>query len=202
MTMSMAGVSRRNPFATRHTRPGRLVPRDAGGAPLDLAALLARASDLRAAAIEGPHGAGKTNLLVTLAGLFAQAGRHAGTLRPRSWRDGPAALRAVHRAAPGATLCIDSWEALGRPWAVIVRWAARRRRVGLLVTSHAATGLPVLVRCETSASLLSRLVAELPEHLGLIGPADVERAFGARRGDIREALYDLYDRFERRVRGG
>lgn len=202
MTASLARGASHNPFSTRHTRPGRLAPRDAAGAPLDLPALLSRARALRVAAIEGRHGAGKTNLLIALAGLLAAAGRHAGTLRPRSWRDGPAVLRAVLGAAPGTTLCIDSWEALGPPWAAIIGWAAWWRSVGLLVTSHAPTGLPVLVRCETSAVLLSRLVAELPGHLGLIGPADVEQAFGARRGDVREALYDLYDRFERRVRRG
>lgn len=190
----------RNPFATRHTRPGRLAPRDSAGMPLDLGALVSRVRDMRVAAIEGPHGAGKTTLLVTLAGLLADAGLHAGTLRARAWRDGPTVLRAVRRAAPATILCVDSWETLGRPWAGLVRVVAASRGIGLLVTSHAATGLPTLVRCATSAELLRRLVAELPGHAGLIDAADVDQAYARRRGDIREALYDLYDRFERRAR--
>lgn len=193
------GITRRgNPFATRHTRPGRLVPRDATGDPLNLAALVARARRLGAAAIEGPHGAGKTNLLAALAAELAVAGLHAGTLRPRSRRDGAAVLQAVRWARPGTTLCVDSWEALGGGRAVIIRWVARRRGIGLLVTSHRPAGMPVLLRCTTTADLLARLVADLPDHGGCIDRGDVAAAFVVRRGDLREALYDLYDRFERR----
>ena len=192
------GATPRNPFATRHTRPGRLVPRDAQGEPLDLAALLARAPF--AAALEGPHGAGKTNLLTALAARLDAEGRLAAVLRPRSPGDGAAVLRAVMRARPGTMLCIDSWECLGAPLAALIRWSARLRHVGLIVTSHRATGLPVVVRCVTTPALLARIVAELPGHGGLVDAADVADAFRAHGGDIREALYDLYDRFERRVR--
>lgn len=188
-----------NPFTTRHTRPGRLAPRNADGTPLDLAALLARAP--AAGAIEGPHGAGKTNLLTAVAGRLAEAGRLAGLLRPRARRDGRHVLWAVVRARPGTTLCVDSWERVGTPWNALVVWAARRRRVGLVVTSHRPTGLPTLVRCRTTPALLARLVADLPGHGGLIDTTDVEQAYRTRRGDIREALYDLYDVFERRARG-
>lgn len=197
MTVSV-GAPPRNPFATRHTRPGRLVPRDAHGEPLDLADVLAAAPS--AAAIEGRHGAGKTNLLTALAERLAAADRFAGLMRPRKLGDGAAVLRAVVRARPGTTLCIDSWECIGFLWAALVRWAARRRRVGLVVTSHRPTGMPTVVRCDTTPILLARLVDELPAHGGLVDAADVEDAFRAHGGDIREALYDLYDRFERRAR--
>ena len=190
----------RNPFTTRHTRPGRLAPRDAHGEPLDLAALVARVRRLSCAAIVGPHGAGKTNLLVTLAGRLADAGLLAGTTRVRSWRDGGAVLRAALRAPPGSTLCVDGWETLGGAWAGAIPRLATWRGVGMLVTSHSSVGWPVLARCTTTPALLARLVADLPDHGGVIGPADVAEAFAARGGDVREALYDLYDRFERRTR--
>lgn len=193
-------AARRNPFATRHTRPGRVAPRTAAGAPVDVAHLAARGLDLRRAAIEGPHGAGKTNLLEALARHLAAAGRLAGSTRARSWADGPAVLGMVRRAAPGATVCIDSWEALGPAWRGLVRRAAAWRGVGLLVTCHRARDLPVLVRCTTTPALLAGIVADLPDHGGLIRAADIEDAFTARRGNLREALYDLYDRFERRAR--
>ena len=57
-----------------------------------------------------------------------------------------------------------------------------------------------LVRCVTTPALLGRLVDDLPGHGGLIATEDVEQAFRRHGGDIREALYDLYDRFERRTR--
>lgn len=191
-----------NPFATRHTSPGRLVPRAMNGEPLDLAALLDCVRAVRSAAIEGRHGAGKTTLLRALAAALAERDTLAGLVRPRSRADAPDVLRAVRAATPGRVLCVDSWEALGRAWAAAIRWTARRRGVGLLVTSHRPTGLPTLVRCETSATLLTRLVEDLPPHHGLVTAPDVEEAFRRHRGDIREALYDLYDRFERRARAG
>ncbi|MFM7107909.1 MAG: hypothetical protein ACKOZU_04820 [Planctomycetaceae bacterium] len=200
MTGTSTAAVPRNPFATRHTAPGRLAPRNARGDPLDLAALLVRLRAAGRAAIEGPHGAGKTNLLRALADRLVDDRDLAGLVRPRSPADGPGVLRAVRGAPPGTTLCIDSWEALGRTWAVAVRWTAWRRGVGLLVTSHRPTGMTMLVRCETSPDLLARLVEDLPPHGGLIDGADVERAFRRHRGDVREALYDLYDRFERRAR--
>lgn len=200
MSVSRCGPVHGNPFTTRNTRPGSLLPRDREGGPLDLESLVTRVRHLPAAAIEGAHGSGKTNLLITLAGRLAAVGLLAGTIRVRSRRDGAAARRATRDALPGTTLCIDGWEALGLTSTIVIRWMAAWRGVGLLVTCHAAAGLPTLVRCETSPTLLSRLVADLPDHGGLIGDHDIAEAFAARRGDVREALYDLYDRYERRVR--
>lgn len=200
MTTAWIAAVPPNPFATRHTAPGRLAPRDSRGAPLDLAALLAAARAAGAAAIEGRHGAGKTTVLTALANRLAEAGLLAGLVRTRSRADGVAVLRAVRAAPAGTTVCIDSWEALGRVGAAVIRWAARRRRVNILVTSHRPTGMQTLVHCATTPDLLARLVADLPPHGGLIGAADVEQAFRRHDGDVREALYDLYDRFERRAR--
>lgn len=200
MTSAPAAAPRRNPFATRHVRPGRLVPCDENGAPLDLDALVARAGAPRVATIEGPHGSGKTTLLVALANRLAAAGQLAGTIRTESRSAGAAVLAALLRAAPGTTLCVDGWETLGGAAAAVARWVARRRGVGLIATSHGPVRMPTLVRCGTTPALLARLVADLPDHGGLIGADDVTAAFMAHGGDIREALYDLYDRFERRSR--
>jgi len=189
-----------NPFATRHTRPGRLAPRDSAGDLLDLAVLAARARRLGVAALVGPHGSGKSNLLGALARRLAADGLPVETIRIRVPSDGLHLLGLVRRAPRGATLCVDGWECLGRVGAALVRWSAATRRVGLLVTCHRPFGVPTLARCETTPALLTRLVADLPDHGGLVADADIAAAFEARRGDVREALYDLYDRFERRAR--
>jgi len=201
MTPPMAATRRRNPFATRHTSPGTLRPRDQHGEPLDIAALAARARSLPVAALVGPHGAGKSNLLRAVARHLAAEGRLAATVRVRSPGDGWGVVQAVRAAPRATTLCVDGWEALGGVWPAIARWVAWRRRVGLLVTCHRATGVPELVRCTTTPALLRRLVDDLPDHGGLITDADIAAAFTTRQGDVREALYDLYDRFERRSRG-
>lgn len=193
-------AARHNPFATRHTRPGRLIPRDATGSPLDVAALASRVRAPGAVAIEGPHGAGKSNLLTALAGHLAAAGMLGATVRARSRHDGRLVSDAVIRAPRGTVLCVDGWETLGGLRAAGVRWMARRRGVGLLVTAHRPTGMPALIRCTTTPALLGRIVADLPDHGGLVTDGDLAAAYAAHGGNLREALYDLYDRFERRVR--
>jgi hypothetical protein len=47
---------------------------------------------------------------------------------------------------------------------------------------------------------LTAIVARLPANAGLITPADLADAFARHRGNLRDALADLYDRFEHRAR--
>jgi len=190
-----------NPFATRFIRPGCLAIRDRNGAPLGVAALVEALDRLGGtAALEGPHGSGKTTLLLAVAEMLAARHRLGGLLRLRHHGDAGRALVLMRAAAPGSTLCVDSWERVGLWTAAAIRRAGRRRGVGLLVTSHRATRLPLLHRCETSAVLLARLVDDLPSHGGLITPADIEAAHARHAGDLRAALFDLYDRFEACIR--
>jgi hypothetical protein len=188
-----------NPFATRWTRPGRVTARDAIGRPLDVVGLLGRLVELGgSAAVEGPHGSGKTTLLAALAAELARDGRLAAQVRVRSWRDAAALLRIVWGARPAATVCVDSWEAIGVVPGIIVRGLACWRRCGLIVTSHRPTGLPPLWRCETSVELLARIVASLPDDGGRMGIGDIRRSFERHAGNLRESLLDLYDVFEGR----
>ncbi|MFM8954069.1 MAG: hypothetical protein ACKOOF_13575 [Planctomycetaceae bacterium] len=188
-----------NPFATRHTQPGAVLPLDAEGRPLDLRSLVSR---LRAngshGAIIGGHGSGKTNLLVNLAAVLADDGGSVGPLRGRSLRDSPGILRSILTAATGAVVCIDSWEQLGLATRLAVRTAVAWRRCGLLVTSHRHTSLPTLVECPTSPEVLAAIVALLPDSGGGMSQADVADAFTRHAGNLRDALADLYDRFESR----
>jgi hypothetical protein len=202
-TNAPSGTARRlrNPFATRFTQPGRLAPHGIDGLPLDLVRMLDQLAAVGGSgAIEGPHGSGKTTLLVALADRLMGESRLGGLVRLRSPGDAVSALRRILRAAPGTTICIDSWERMGTAAATLARWFAWRRGCGLLVTSHRRTGLPSLIHCRTSAGLLERLVSTLPDHGGLIAGDDIAAAHAAHGGNLREALLDLYDRFERRCR--
>lgn len=209
---AFSGDSIGNPFATRHTRPGRVEPLDGHGQPRDMAALLDRLAALGGrAAICGPHGSGKTTLLEHVSQALEARGSVVERVRLRAWRDGAAAaagdlfaaFRAILRCSAGKTACIDGWEQMG-PAAMAASALARLRGCSLVVTTHRATRLPLLVACETSPLLLAGIVRRLPGHASwggsVIRDADLEAAFSRHGGDIRESLYELYDRFEERRR--
>jgi hypothetical protein len=151
-------------------------------------------------AIEGPHGHGKSTLLHALLAEAAGAGRPTSCLRVGSRGWVRRALSAIGLAQPGAVVGIDGWERLPATIARVLIMTATCRRATILATTHGPTRMPVLMRCETSPQVLAALVALLPTHGGRIGGADIEEAFHVHGGNIREALYDLYDRFERRSR--
>jgi energy-coupling factor transporter ATP-binding protein EcfA2 len=194
-----------NPFSTRYTRPGRIRPLDGTGHPVDVDGLLERLQSLGGtAAIVGPHGSGKSTLLVHLAEAIERRGGHAQRIRLHALRDASAAWTAIRQAAAGGTVCIDSWECIGLATRSLLRLAARLSGCGLVVTSHRKAAMPELTRCVTSASLLRAIVGSLPDHAcwheTLIRDTDIEAAFAMHGGNLRESLYELYDRFEARER--
>ncbi|MGI9177832.1 MAG: hypothetical protein ACR2IT_08250 [Pirellulales bacterium] len=188
-----------NPFSTRFTRPGMLPPLDQEGVPVDVGRLLAglHAGGL---AIEGPHGHGKTNLLHAVLAAAVAAGRPTGFFRIGSQDWGWRALFLIGRARPETVVGIDGWELLSPGLAGLLRVAATCRRATIVATTHGPARMPVLARCETSPRLLAAIVDRLPAHGGCIAKTDIDEAFHRHEGNVREALYDLYDRFERRVR--
>ncbi len=196
-----------NPFATRFTRPGRITPLDHMGRRVDTNELVERLRRLGGtAAIVGPHGSGKSTLLVHLAEAIEGRGERVQRVRLRSWRDASAAWAAIRDSRSGGTVCVDSWECIGFAARCVLRWAARMTGCGLLVTSHRRAGMPELIRCGTSASLLRSIVRSLPGHEcwhgTMIRDSDIEAAFAIHGGNLRESLYELYDRFEGCVRRG
>jgi len=201
-----------NPFVTRFTRPGRIESLDVTGRPVDLGELLDRLRGLGGtAAIVGPHGSGKSTLLAHLAAAIERRGERVPRVRLHSWRHARWVWNAIQDAAAGGTVCVDSWECLDVASRSVLRLAARVSGCGLLVTSHRASGMPELVRCGTSERLLRAIVRSLPGHDRwhgkLIQEFDIEAAFAMHGGNLRESLYELYDRFEAcasriRVAGG
>lgn len=191
-----AAGTRVNPFATRYTRPGAMPPLDAAGRPLDVAALLARLGT-GCCVIEGLHGRGKTTLV---RGLLAAAAADRATsfVQVRSWFDAHAALAAVATIPAGGVIGLDGWERLPAPCRLMIIVAARQRRLAVIATAHRPVGLPVLARCESSPAVVTAILERLPDHGGRIVPMDVADAYARHRGNVRDALATLYDRFEER----
>jgi len=189
-----------NPFATRFTRPGKLPPLDCDGAPIDATRLARSLTTGCVVAIEGPHGHGKSTLLAALLVAAESSGRTTTVIRVRSARETWRPVVASVTMTRGSCLGCDGWERCLPGTATLVRLIAALRHISVVVTAHGPAGLPVLAHCDTSPRLLAGLVSRLPEHGGLIDATDIEDAFERHAGNLREALYDLYDRFERRVR--
>lgn len=200
MSRDTATLPSTNPFSTRSIRTGRIPPLDDAGHHVCLAEVLADlAGRGGSAAIVGPHGSGKTTLLWHLADAMEGRGQRVERVRLHGGQGVVTLLRSVIR---GGVVCVDSWERLGRPAALLVRWLARIRGTRLVVTAHRPGPLPTLWACRTSPALLAAIVDRLPEQGGFLPserPVLIEEAFRRSEGDIREALFMLYDRFEERA---
>lgn len=210
---------RGNPFTAARLRPGEIPYLFPAGE--DLPTLVARLiANGGCGEIVGPHGSGKSTLLAMLAAELTARGHRIVLIElrdgqrrlPRDWQPSevqlpPTRLESstirVQNSAPDeprlpATLIfVDGFEQLG--W--LARWQLRRRcrqaGWGLVVTSHAPTGWPTLattrVDLATARGVVDRLAAGTA---GKPSPADVEGAFARSGGNLREMLFDLYDRYE------
>ena len=150
-----------NPF-----RSARLdaLDYDPGGGGWERVARRLRETRFRGAII-GPHGHGKTTLLLNLAEHvdLRPAMPRGSTVVTSMWvqvrpceRGNLATVRRMVRGYP-YLLLIDGYDLL--PWNDRLRVLARRGPV--LVTSHRRTMLPTVARCRTSPALLGRLIERL-----------------------------------------
>lgn len=187
-----------NPFSTRFVRPGALPYFFPPGESAEQLAAKLSAQGWRGQ-IVGPHGSGKSTLLAALAPWIERAGRKTLSF---ALHDGerrlPISNEQRRQLSTASVLAIDGFEQLG----AFSRWRiarlCRRRGCGLLVTAHADVGLPELYRTETNVELARRVVDALGPFDRAISADDVERAFSAHRGDLREILFGLYDLYEQR----
>jgi hypothetical protein len=196
-----------NPFATRYMRPGTVPFVFAEGESLN--GVISRLENSgHGGAIVGPHGSGKSTLLANVLVALQGAGKRTElfTLRdgqrrlPEGWR--------IH-AFEAALVAIDGYEQLG--W--LERWRVRRycRRGGrgLLVTTHAPVGLPTLYCTRPTVALAKQVIRQLLadrslDHRAMLSDDELAQLFAQHRGDLRELLFALYDRYERlttRARG-
>src|SRR3954471_19800405 len=192
-----------NPFATCWTRPGAIPFRFSGRCSIEMIKAKLGTQDGRGTII-GPHGSGKTTLLESLKPVLVAAGFdiHAILLRdaqrrlPRSFAD------QLGTCNSSSMIIVDGYEQLH----LLARWRlcsqVRRRRAGLLVTSHCSTRIPELITLSPDRDLVEDLVGALCEKVSTPVTADDIAASHACHGsNVREIFFDLYDRHEQRRRG-
>ena len=188
-----------NPFATRFIRPGAIPYFFADGQ--SAASLVARLeANQWWGEIIGPHGSGKSTLLATLVLELAAKGREVvhHTLSQGERSVDFSKLNAA-RWNETTQVIIDGYEQLSW-WS---RWRLKsvclQRNAGLLITAHAPMGLPTLVQTQPTADLARQVVQRLlPAGDTTISPDDIDRAFAAQQGNLRETLFALFDMYQAR----
>jgi len=144
------------------------------------------------AAIVGPEGSGKTTLLEDLAAHLARRNLHAKYLRlDRDRRTfDPVMLDAFFDELSNRdVICLDGCEQLSdRAWREFLKRSGRAG--GIVVTTHEPGRLPTLVSCATTPALLQEIIEKL---IGRDHSIDVSALHKEHRGNVRDALRDLYD---------
>ncbi len=185
-------TARENPFATCHLE--RIPFRFPHGMSWDT--LLKRLGELNwCASIVGGNGTGKTTLLEQLVPHletrgFAPVSFRLQTESGMKEKDRLAdKLREVK--APGFILLDGAEQLSTRQW-LPIRGAASAA-AGFIVGVHRTSRLPVALELETSAKLLKSLAESLTG--GALPDGEAETLFQRHRGNLRECLRELYDRW-------
>ncbi len=149
----------------------------------------------------GPHGSGKTTLLWNLRPCWETQRQTAWyTVAPFDAQSQFDWARESHTWNSQTLVVVDGFDQLRvwrRLWLV---WMARSRSTGLLVTSHRPWwGLPVLWQLrpdyETFLFVVRQALASVQSPL-TFSDAQLQAVWHAGGGNLREALFAMYDLFE------
>lgn len=135
-------------------------------------------------ALVGPEGSGKSTLLRELGEELRGRGFNVRALQLREGELVPWEL--LRGVGERDAVLLDGSEQLGFWSRSRVRWITRRAGA-LLITAHAETWLPAILRTRTTPALLSELASELEDGV------QVGDLWSRHRGNVREALRALYD---------
>ena len=151
-------------------------------------------------AVVGEKGSGKTTLLEDLAIRLRHGGKDVTLIRLSVEAPTlPGMYNPTFYASLGRNdaVLLDGAEQLPltRWWQF--RWQTRRAGI-VVITTHHAGRLHTLRNCTTSPELLCDLVSSLGQELSL---AEAEVLHRRHRGNLRDAMRELYDRFAKKSAG-
>jgi energy-coupling factor transporter ATP-binding protein EcfA2 len=149
-------------------------------------------------AIIGPHGSGKSTLVESLRPTIIAAGR---SIQAISLRDGqrrlPRPIFETRATDANPLVIIDGYEQLGWPARLRLSLRCRSAGAGLLVTSHRPIRIPTLIQLSPDRQLVEHLVDDLCAEVSTtITRADIAASHACHGSNVREILFDLYDRHE------
>lgn len=192
-----------NPFATCWTRSDVLLRHDrAGQGAHDLLVQLKKAA--WRGQVVGPHGAGKTSLLMEIARRLPEQGRTPlwVSVDSSNLRE---ALQLVRQSADSrAVVLLEGFERVGRWHQHRLLAACAGRGSGWLLTTHEkiwCKRTPIVAQVQPTLETTLQLYEHLTEQRSsLVTRNDVTRSFRDQGGNLREVWFDLYERHERLTR--
>ncbi len=195
--MSCDGHRISNPFSTRWVKPGAMPYLFPKGADIAKVVERLRQNEWRGAII-GPHGSGKSTLI---AALMDELARRSISVRH-------VALHADERKPPSdllvkfesRLLIIDGFEQLSWWTRKQMVSAMRKTHGGLVIVAHnerATCGIHAVFRTVSDLQTLQNIIENyLPPEANWIQSEELSMAFYAHQGNLRNALFALYDLFE------
>ncbi len=154
--------------------------------------------------ITGGHGTGKSTLLAALAPAIEARGRLVKSITlVAGQRHLPREFIASLRLSAGlGVAAVDGVEQL-HPWnRLLLRRICQAHAVGLVVASHRRAYLLSLYETVVDEARAWRVVERLQHGFPpRVEIADLVERLARHQGNLREALFDLYDLYEERSRG-
>ncbi len=193
-----------NPFCAARLRPGTIDFVFEQGKSLEQLVDFLEANAW-CGQITGRHGTGKSTLLAALTPAIEHRGRLVKSITlVAGQRHLPHAFITSLRLAVGrGVAAIDGVEQLYLWNRLLLERSCRAHRVGLVVASHRSAHLPSLYETAVDEGRAWRVVEQLQDGFPpRIEIGDLAARLVRHQGNLREALFDLYDLYEQRSRQG